>query len=359
MTSAGLPVVPPSAGARLRRDWPFLVAAGLVTAVALLLLWFAGRTLLLVGAAILVATILHAASAGLARLTGLGRGWCLGIVCVVVLVIVVAVTWIAVPEIARQAGDLANRIREAWSAFSRRVDDFALGQQALQQIEGQSQGGGGGGSSEIGQTVQQVFGFAAATANGIAEFGIILALGLYLAIDPELYMRGMLRLLPIRKRHRAEEILRAIGSTLRSWLLGQLVAMTMIGVATGIGLWLLGIPQALVLGIVAGLLDFVPTVGPIVAAVPGLLAAASVDGRHVLYALIIYVVVQAAENNLIVPIVQRRAVDLPPAVTMVALVVMGLVGGVLGLLLAVPLAAALTVGIRMAYIEDVLGDRID
>jgi predicted PurR-regulated permease PerM len=93
------------------------------------------------------------------------------------------------------------------------------------------------------------------------------------------------------------------------------------------------------------------------AAIPGILAAASVSPNHALYALILYLTVQAAENNLIAPIVQRRAVDLPPALTVVALLVMGLLGGVLGLLLAVPLAAVLTVAIKMAYVEDVLGDR--
>ena len=122
------------------------------------------------------------------------------------------------------------------------------------------------------------------------------------------------------------------------------------------GLWLIGVPQALALGIVAGLLDFIPNVGPILASVPGILAA-SAGTTQALYALVLYIAIQTAENNLITPIVQRRAVDLPPALTMVALLVMGLLGGVLGLLLAVPLAAVLTVAVRMAYVEDVLGDR--
>ena len=137
----------------------------------------------------------------------------------------------------------------------------------------------------------------------------------------------------------------------------QLVAMATVGALTGMGLWLIGVPQALALGIVAGLLDFIPNVGPILASVPGILAAASAGTTQALYALALYIAIQTAENNLITPIVQRRAVDLPPALTMVALLVMGLLGGVLGLLLAVPLAAVLTVAVRMAYVEDVLGDR--
>jgi predicted PurR-regulated permease PerM len=341
---------------RLRRDWPYLVAAGLVTAVVLLVLWFAGRTLLLLGAGILVATALHGASSGLARLTGIGRRWCLALVCLVLLAAVIAAAYFAVPEIAPQVTDLLGRIRDAWGEFSRRVDDFALGREALQQLEDQAASQG---ASGLGQAVQHVVGFAAATATGITELGIVFVLGLYLAIDPDVYVRGMLRLLPQARRGRAREILQEIGRTLQEWLVGQLVAMTMVGVVTGLGLWLVGVPQALVLGILTGLFDFIPNVGPILAAVPGLIAASSVSSSHVLYALIVYALAQAAENNLIVPLVQRRAVDLPPAVTMVALVVMGFLGGLLGLLLAVPLAAALTVAVRMAYVEDVLGDRID
>jgi predicted PurR-regulated permease PerM len=341
-------------GERLRRDWPYLVVAGLVTAVVLLVLWFAGRALLLVGAGILAATALHGASSGLARITGLGRRWCLALVCLALLAAVIAAAFVAVPEIAPQVAALVERMRDAWGEFSRRVDDFALGRQALQQIESQAASQG---ASGLGQAVQRVVGFAATTVTGLTELGIILVLGLYLAIDPDLYLRGLLRLLPPARRGRAREILLEIGRTLHEWLVGQLIAMTMVGIFTGVGLWLVGVPQALVLGILTGILDFIPNVGPIFAAVPGLIAAASVSSSQVLYALIVYALAQAAENNLIVPLVQRRAVDLPPAVTMVALVIMGLLGGVLGLLLAVPLAAAVTVAVRMAYIEDVLGDR--
>jgi predicted PurR-regulated permease PerM len=299
----------------------------------------------------------------LARLTNLGRRWCLALVCLALLATAAGAVWSVAPELARQAGDLAGRARELWGDFSRRIDDFALGRQALEQIERQAgdagQGGGGSGGvlGGVGQAAQQAFSIAGSAAVGLAELGIVLILGLYLAIDPELYLRGVLRLMPPARRPRAREILVEMGRTLRAWLTGQLVAMTAVGVVTGVGLWLLGVPQALILGIAAGLLDFVPNVGPMLAAIPGVLAAASVSPNHALYALFLYMAVQAAENNLIVPIVQRRAVDLPPALTVVALLVMGLLGGVLGLLLAVPLAAVLTVAVRMAYVEDVLGDR--
>ena len=346
------------AATRLYRDWPHLVVAGLV----LLVLWFAGRALLIVGAAVLVATVLYAASDGLARLTGLGRRWCLAIVCLALVGAATVAAWLAAPELARQAQELAGRARELWGDLRQRIDDFALGRRALEQLDKQTSGGGAGGSSggalgEVGAAAERAFSVAGSVVAGLTELGIILILGLYLAIDPGLYLRGFLRLLPLARRPRARAILLEMAHTLRDWLLGQLVAMATVGALTGMGLWLIGVPQALALGIVAGLLDFIPNVGPILASVPGILAAASVGSTQALYALALYIAVQTAENNLITPIVQRRAVDLPPALTMVALLVMGLLGGVLGLLLAVPLAAVLTVAVRMAYVEDVLGDR--
>jgi predicted PurR-regulated permease PerM len=125
----------PTGGGRLRRDWPYIVAAGLVTAFALVVLWLAGRALLLVGTAILAATILYAASDGLARLTGLGRRWCLALVCLALLGAAAAAVWTVAPELVRQAGDLAGRGRELWGEFSRRIDDFALGRKALEEIQ--------------------------------------------------------------------------------------------------------------------------------------------------------------------------------------------------------------------------------
>jgi predicted PurR-regulated permease PerM len=270
--------------------------------------------------------------------------------------------WLAAPELARQAQELAGRAREFWGDFRQRIDDFALGRRALEQLDKQTSSGGAGSSSggalgEVGTAAERAFSVAGSVIAGLTELGIILILGLYLAIDPGLYLRGFLRLLPLARRPRARVILLEMAHTLRDWLLGQLVAMATVGALTGMGLWLIGVPQALALGIVAGLLDFVPNVGPILASVPGILAAASAGTTQALYALALYIAVQTAENNLITPIAQRRAVDLPPALTMVALLVMGLLGGVLGLLLAVPLAAVLTVAVRMAYVEDVLGDR--
>jgi predicted PurR-regulated permease PerM len=204
---------------------------------------------------------------------------------------------------------------------------------------------------------QQALSFASAAVGGLTNLLIVLIVGLYLAVEPGVYLRGFLRLVPPRRRPRTREILLAVAHALRQWLLGQLLAMAVIGLASGLGLWLLGVPYAAVLGLVAALFAFVPNIGPILGLIPALLVAAGVSAWHPAYVLALYAAIQTLESYLLTPVIQRRAVDLPPGLLIVVQVAMGLAAGVLGLLLATPLAAAAMVVVRMAYVEDVLGDR--
>ena len=358
MTSAGPPVAALPVGERLRRDWPYLVLAGLVTALVLAFLWYAGSTLLLLGAAILVAFLLDAAAEGVARLTGLSRRWGLAAVCLALVGVMLAAGFSVVPDLASQAQALVAEVRSTWDAISRRIDDFAWGRQALEQLQQNQAGGeGGGGAAGVRQVAQQALSAASATVSGLTNLLIIVIVGLYLAVEPRLYLNGSLRLVPLRHRPRTREILLAVAKALRSWLLGQLLAMAVIGAASWLGLWLLGIPYAAILGLVAALFAFVPNIGPILGLIPALLVAAGVSPWHPLYVLGLYAVIQTVESYLLTPMIQRRAVDLPPALLIVVQVAMGLAAGVLGLLLATPLAAAAMVVVRMAYVEDVLGDR--
>lgn len=179
-------------------------------------------------------------------------------------------------------------------------------------------------------------------------------LGLFLAADPGLYRRGLLRLIPLRARPRWETALIEAGHALERWLLGQLVAMVCVGVLTGLGLWALGIPLALSLGILAGALDFVPYIGPIAAALPAFLMGLTQSPNLALYVALLYVVVQQIKGNVIVPLAQRWAVSLPPALGIISVIVFGLIFGVPGLLFATPLMVVTLVLVRKLYIEGVL-----
>jgi predicted PurR-regulated permease PerM len=325
----------------------------IVAALVLLVLWLAGHALLLVGAGILVAALLHAASLGLAWLTGLGRRVCLALVCLALLAALGLAGWSVAPDLAGQLRGFLGEVRAAWNELKGLIDDFALGRQALRQLEG---GPGQEGGGVVAEAAQQGLSIVSATVGGLTDAVIILILGVYLAAEPGVYLRGLLHLAPLARRARLRQILLEMARTLREWLLGQLAAMLVVGLATGLGLWLIGVPYAALLGMIAGLLDFIPNLGPLLALAPALLVAFGADGASVPYVLLLYLGIQTLEGYVLTPMIQRRAVDLPPALTIAAQVVMGLLGGGLGLLLAVPLAAVLLVAVRMAYVEDVLGE---
>jgi predicted PurR-regulated permease PerM len=141
--------------------------------------------------------------------------------------------------------------------------------------------------------------------------------------------------------------------------LGQGVSMLTVGVLVTAGLWLAGVRMAFLLGVIAGVLEFIPFIGPIMGGIPGVLIALTQDWRTALYAVIVYVIVQQVENHVLIPLIQRKAVEVPPALVILAVVALGLLFGVLGALVATPLMAVIMVWVKMLYVQDVLGKSID
>lgn len=207
------------------------------------------------------------------------------------------------------------------------------------------------------------WGALSATAGLIGAGILVLAIALFLAMDPETYVKGFVTLFPVSRRARVGRILHAAGGALQWWFLGQLCSMTVVGLLTWIGLVILGVPNGLTLAILAGLMTFIPNFGPIIAAIPAVLIALAphgtgteINGHLALYVVILYLLVQMADGWAITPFIQKRALHMPPAMIMIAQVTLLLLLGGMGLLLATPILAAITVMVRMLYVEDVLGD---
>jgi predicted PurR-regulated permease PerM len=184
------------------------------------------------------------------------------------------------------------------------------------------------------------FGFVTSTIAAITGVVLVLVLAIYIAADPDLYHRGLMHVVPFGGRRRAGEVLSAMAQTLRKWLVTQLIAMLVIGAVTTGVLLALGIEAALPLGIIAGLLEFVPTVGPIISAIPAVAMGFVDSPEKALWVALAYVAIQQMENHLLIPFLMKSGVDLPPALTIMAQALMALVFGFLGLLVAVPLLAA-------------------
>lgn len=190
------------------------------------------------------------------------------------------------------------------------------------------------------------------TAFGtVIDIALVIFLAVYLALDPMTYRDGFVRLFPRAARARLTDALDAAGLALRRWLIGQLFAMLCVGILATIGLSLIGVPLAVPLGILLGVMDFVPVVGPLVAAIPGLVIAFAQSPQLALYALIVYLVVQNIEGNVIVPLAQRWAVALPAALTLIGILAFGVLFGAAGIFLAMPLLVVTFTLVRKLYVE--------
>ena len=165
-------------------------------------------------------------------------------------------------------------------------------------------------------------------------------MGIYSAYEPKVYVRGILYFVPTTQRVEARRKLVEIQSALSYWIIGRMLSMLLVGVLTGIGLWILGVPLPATLGAIAALLTFIPNIGPLVAAVPQALLAMQSGIDLVVYVLLFNLCMQTGESYLITPLIQRYVVRLPPALTISLQALIGVVAGIVGVMAAAPLAVA-------------------
>ena len=211
--------------------------------------------------------------------------------------------------------------------------------------------------AQLNGATRYLFPFLSSTVQVVAGLLIIIFLSIYIAVDPEMYHRGIMLLFPRPQRRRAGEVLSAIAAVLKKWLVTQLVAMLTIGAVTTILLLALRVKAAFALGLLAGLFEFIPTVGPIVSALPAVAMAFLDSPEKALSVGIAYVGIQFFENHLLIPLLMKGGINLPPALTVFSQALMAMMFGFLGLMCAVPLLAATVVAVKMLYVEDVVGEQ--
>src|ERR1051326_4305778 len=329
------------------------VAVGIVVLFAMLvaLIWQTVDVVLMVFAGVLFGLILHAAAERVSRLTHLKHGWAVLITLLLLCIVIGGVSWLAAPRISDQVTELRQRLPEAIQRLVNTIQQTNWGKYLLQKAPSAADV-----AASTGKLFSSLGSVFSKTINVVVGMLVIFVVTLYTAVNPQVYVHGLLRLVPKNNRARAREILQSLGHTLRFWMLGQLCSMAIVGPLTGLGLWLLGIPLALLIGLLAGILDFVPIVGTILSAIPALLLGFLESPAKALYVLLLYTGIHQAEAHLILPLIQQRAVSLPPVITIVTLVLLDRLFGFLGLFLAAPIAATVILLVRMIYVEDILGD---
>ena len=322
----------------------YLLIAIALLAVAVIAWRIAGVGALAFGGVVLAA-VFRSLADPLARRTGLSGRWSLAIVILLLVVFLVLGGWLFGNLAATQINALGQRLPAAAEKLSASLQKSQAGRAVVDSIKR---------AFVDSKMVSNVGVAAGAVGEAIADLLLVIFLGIYFAADPVLYREGALRLIPPARRPAVRQALDNAGEALRRWLLGQGIAMVSVGLLAGISLALVGVPLALALGVVAGLFEFIPVVGPILSAVPGVLLGFAISPETAVYALIAYTAVQQIESNVIIPVVQRWAVELAPVTGLLAVVAFGLMFGVLGIIFATPVAVVLTALVKNLYVEDTL-----
>ncbi|WP_225198325.1 AI-2E family transporter [Gluconobacter oxydans] len=322
-----------------------LLRIALTLTLGLLAIWLIGDVLAVIFASALVAIVLH----GLARMlrrhvSVIPYQGAVALVTVVILVALFGLGWYSGPAISDQFIRLKQALITQSGELRTHLSGSTLGQMVLDHLPS-SLGGNAPGTASLGSLgsglAGSVTGLLSSVFGILGTLLVVLIAGLYFALSPAVYIDGMLRLVPTQHRPAARELMLTAGSTLWAWTAGQALDMLVVGMLSGIGLSLIGIPLALALGVVAGLCNFIPYIGAILGAVPAVLLGLSLGTHEALFVGILYCVIQFFEGNVLAPLIQRRAVHMPPALAILSQTVFGSILGAPGLILASPITAAL------------------
>ncbi|QDH18067.1 AI-2E family transporter [Swingsia samuiensis] len=322
-----------------------LLRITLSIAAIMLSLWLMKDVLAVVFAAALLAIVLHGLARMLRRrLPFIPYQAAVGLVTLVILLAIVALFWSSGPQISDQFIRLKDALTQQSGDLKTQLSNNTLGKMILDHWPAAL---GGNDKTTAGLTswssgiAGSVTGLLSSAFGVIGTVAVIAIAGLYFALSPAIYIDGLLRLVPPPHRNGTRELLMAAGSTLWAWTAGQALDMLVVGLLSGIGLSLIGVPLALALGVVAGLCNFIPYIGAIMGAVPAIILGFSQGPQEALFVAILYSVIQFFEGNVLAPFIQRHAVHMPPALAILSQTVFSSILGLPGLILASPITAAL------------------
>jgi predicted PurR-regulated permease PerM len=326
----------------------------LATCVALFLVWQTASPLLLVFSGVLFAAFLDAAARALAPVLPLGRAWRLTIVLLLLAVLIgLGLVW-GVSKLPAQTRLLLtvmdaqiDVLQQHLLAYDMKLLGPEWGRDFTQWL-----------LSDQGRFLTQVRTVLGGASSLLTGAVVITFLGILFAFDPASYRDSIVLLAKPSYRTRARAVMDEMGNTLRLWFVGLLVRIFLMTLFVWAVLYLLGLPSPFLLGLQAGVSNFVPYLGPIVAAIPIALVAMPLGLASLIWTVAIYTVIQSIEGYLIGPLIQRQAVQIPPAWTLAAIVLFGALFGVMGIALAMPMVAVGRIAIIRFYVEDRLGDKL-
>lgn len=322
---------------------------------------YAVDVLLLVFTGVLLGIVFRSLRDIVSEYTGIPTSFSLGLVVVLLLTSVVGSGYLLAPKVYQQASMMYEQSPEEWNNIKRQLWQFEWGKEIAREnpkpkdfLENEQETTG-----EDNDMTRGVLDLFTVTAGAVASTALVFVIAIYIAATPKVYTSGFLRLFPINKRLLVTNIMDETALTIQWWLVGQMVSMLILGTITTVGLWLMGMPYSLVLGIFTALMTFIPNLGPILAGIPTLLVALTVSPVMVFYVAIFYIIIQSIEGYFITPMIHREAIQVPPVLIITFQFLLYYLVGFIGVVVAMPLVACLLILVQRLYVEEILGDSME
>jgi len=326
----------------IKKVW---IKGGIYALIVILILLFKATfsVFLLILAGALIAIFFRGLSGLICRKTKWKQGVCLTISVIGTLLIVIGLFWLIGAKVQSQVAELSdtlpNTVENAKAQLSqnpigKKIVDKASSPESMKKIQG---------LASI---------FFKSTFGVLGDFYVVLFLGIFFTVSPGIYKKGIVQLIPKKGQKKGDELLNKLGDNLKKWLKGQIFAMTLVMILTGIGLSILGVPMWLVLAIIAGILNFIPNFGPLIAMIPAVLVALMLSPATAAIVAGMYIVIQVLESNFITPMIQQKLIKIPPALIIMAQLLISPLTGGWGLLLATPLMVILMILVQELYIKE-------
>lgn len=310
--------------------------------------WALSDLLLVAFGAILVALMLQLIAEPIERWTPLRHNLALLLAGIIVLAVAGGTIWLFGSQIGSQMTDVLHRAGDAVSSLKKDLGQSGVGRVILDQA-GKTQ-------LSISSWVEKIL---AITIETITALILLIISAAYLTSQPRLYRAGLVQLFPPSLHAEVGGTLDNIGKALRLWLLGQFIQMAIIGVLTLLAVWFIGLPGAMALGVIAGITEFIPYVGPILAAIPALLVAFTISPVTALWTLIAYLLIHQIEGNIVAPLIQRSMVSIPPALLLLVIAAATVLFGPIGILFAAPLTVVVFVAVKRLYVRNTLQEQTE
>lgn len=337
------------------------VAVAATITILVLFIGYAVNILMLVFVGVLLGIIFRSLRDIVSKYSRIPTTPSLVIVIVFFLSLIIGSGFLLAPGVYDQASMMYEQVPEEWNNIKQQIWQYDWGKEVAREnpeakdiMENESDGTG-----EDNDMTRGILDMFSVTAGAMISTVLVFVIAIYIAAEPEVYTGGLLRLIPIDKRLLAIKIMDETALTMQWWLVGQLLSMLILGTITTLGLWLMGMPYSLILGIFTALMTFIPNLGPILAGIPTLLVALTVSPEMALYVAIFYIGLQSIEGYFITPMIHRKAINVSPVLIITSQFLLYYLVGFIGVFVAMPLLAFLMILIQRVYVEEILGDSME